>query len=111
MFYGYYDGTFPFKLNETEYDFPLAYFFVMLCIFIFNLIVVVVSSANSFHASLTSEEDDSFSGLAFATYDFSIYKKSSIQKGDIARRLKLAANVMQRREEEEERTSWSRFKV
>ena len=48
MFYGFYDHV-VFNLNSVEFDFPLAFFLVMLSVVVVNLVVIVVSSAKSFY--------------------------------------------------------------
>ncbi len=54
FFYGYYSGTYKFTFDNdwVAYDFPLAYFLVMLAVFVVNLVAVVYSSAKSFGAHL-----------------------------------------------------------
>lgn len=47
MFYGHYSGTFVFRYDKLNFDFPLAYFLVMFSVFLLNLSVVVISSAKS----------------------------------------------------------------
>jgi hypothetical protein len=66
MFYGYYDGTYSFNFNGYSYDFPLAFFLVMLCIMIVNLIVIVVSSAKSLYKR--------FSNIYFVSITVDKYK-------------------------------------
>jgi len=48
MFYGFYDHI-VFSFTGVEFDFPLAFFLVMLAVVIVNLVVIVVSSAKSFY--------------------------------------------------------------
>ncbi len=53
FFYGYYSGTFVFELSGgARFNFPLAYFLVMLTVFTVNLVAVVFSSAKSFKVRL-----------------------------------------------------------
>ena len=49
MFYGYYDGTYQFEFNDVIFDFPLAFFLVILVIMMVNLVIIVISSAKSFY--------------------------------------------------------------
>ena len=49
MFYGYYNGTYIFKINDVKFDFPLAFLLVMMTVMLVNLVVIVVSSAKSFY--------------------------------------------------------------
>ncbi len=75
------------------FDFPLAYFLVMLCVLAVNLTAVVVSSAGSFRASLRAavDGDAPFCGRVFAAWDQHICKRSAVAilKQDIAGQLKV----------------------
>ena len=47
FFYGSYPGTFVFVFNGVSFDFPLAYFLVMIIVLLVNLSWVVISSAKA----------------------------------------------------------------
>ena len=77
MFYGYYKGTFVFEFESVTFDFPLAYFLVMVAIFLLNLTLVVFSSASSIKARI-EQSIDSESGfigmfpMVFGSWDHKI---------------------------------------
>ena len=77
MFYGYYKGTFVFEFKSVMFDFPLAYFLVMVAIFLLNLTLVVFSSASSIKARI-EQSIDSESGfigmfpMVFGSWDHKI---------------------------------------
>uniref|UniRef100_A0A0K2UBL3 TMC domain-containing protein n=1 Tax=Lepeophtheirus salmonis TaxID=72036 RepID=A0A0K2UBL3_LEPSM len=58
LFYGFYEGTYTFKIGSTYYNFPLAYFLVMLIIFLINLFAVVRSSSRSFKSISSSQSGE-----------------------------------------------------
>ena len=91
LFYGHYDGTFKFYLYDTVFDYPLAYFLVMLSVFGITLVAVVYSSAKSFHASSYADTTScEFSNLVFGSWDTRINKKSAvvIQQTDMLNRFR-----------------------
>ncbi len=92
FFYGFYDGTFNFVFsNGATFDYPLAYFLVMLSVFIVNLVAVVYASAKSFHVSSYSDaENCKFGSLVFGSWDFRINKKAAVgtQQMDVRNRFR-----------------------
>ena len=71
MFYGYFSGTYSFEFHSVVYEFPLAYFLVMLTIFVINL-MFVISSFSKIAESETSELSQApLSELIFGAWDFS----------------------------------------
>ncbi len=76
FYYGYYSGTFQFEFGTggATFDFPLAYFLVMLAVFLVNLVAVVYSSAKSFGAHLKTVDKSRavFSNMVFGFWDYRV---------------------------------------
>ena len=77
MFYGYYKGTYVFEFKNIKFDFPLAYFLVMVVIFLLNLCTVVFSSASSIKARIerSIDSESGFLGMfpmVFGSWDHKI---------------------------------------
>ena len=77
MFYGHYNGTYVFEYKNIKFDFPLAYFLVMVAIFLLNLCAVVFSSASSIKARIerSIDSESGFIGMfpmVFGSWDHKI---------------------------------------
>ena len=102
VFYGYYSGTFIFDLNGVPYNFPLAYFLVMLGIFALNLMAMVKSSAKSFRTntlSIADSDTSHFVNMVLAGWDHGMSsterKDADNQQRRLAGRLKFELEELQ----------------
>ena len=103
VFYGYYSGTFVFDLYGVPYNFPLAYFLVLLSVFLLTIVALVTSSAKSFQASTLSIADSDtchFVNMVLAGWDHGMTslqrKDADDQKQSIAGRLKFEMEALQK---------------
>ena len=116
MFYGHYSSA-AFTLGDVTFDFPLAYFLVMVSVFMVSLVAVVFSSAKSFDQDVGTLSDNSscvYNSLLFSSFDHKIYRRKAvqIQKNDILGKLKVTLTAAERLREHLEmnrREKWRLF--
>ena len=59
LFYGYYSGTFVFEIIDgVVFDFPLAYFLVMVSVLLFNVVTVTLAAATAFKVDGDAQTDE-----------------------------------------------------
>ena len=91
LFYGHYSGTFVFQFGSASFDFPLAYFLVMIFLLILNLAAIVVASSRSFFIGNKYMNSAScrFNNLVFGGWNCMVTKYQGVtcQRSDVTNRL------------------------
>ena len=114
LFYGYYSGTFVFEFNGVSFDFPLAFFTVMLAIFVVNCLAVTFAAAKAFKVdndvSYDEMHDVQTMDLVYSCWDHRTItdKTADYFKSEIRNHLGVYMNKCVQKQERESRTKFQR---